>query len=187
MEALCSRFVPSFKFIVEEIHKGTIGEVISVDVDFGKRIWDQVERVSQKRLGGGTILDLGVYAINLIQQAFDNEPPTKVVAVGALNEDGVDVSVAAALSYSGGRSATLRTHAIVELPCEAMIVGKEGYIKVKLGDSQLTRNLMESAILLVNVKVLSHRAGDTQRSGAQLSLSSSKSRNELWPQSSIDL
>lgn len=129
MEALWSRFLPAYVYALEQIRAGAIGEVYSVDVSFGVPI-HQVDRVNQKKLGGGTILDLGVYAINIIQQAFGNDEPTKVVAVGEVNADGVDLSVSAALSYSKGRSATLRTHSIVSLPCEALIVGTEGSIKL---------------------------------------------------------
>jgi len=130
MEALWSRFLPSYIFALEQIRQGIIGQVYSVDVSFGVATLDGVDRLNTKKLGGGTILDLGVYAINVIQQAFDNDEPTKVVAVGDLNAEGVDLSVSAALSYSKGRSAVLRTHAIVDLPCEATITGTKGYIKL---------------------------------------------------------
>ena len=130
MEALWSRFLPSFVFLAEQIRKGTIGDVYSVDVSFGVPSLDHVDRISQKKLGGGTILDLGVYTINVIQVAFGNDEPEKISAVGHINSEGIDLSVAAALSYSNGRSATLRTHSIVGLPNEAVIVGTKGYIKV---------------------------------------------------------
>ena len=131
LEALWSRFLPSSRFIVDQLEKGIIGEVYSVDASLGIRSLDEVNRINQKRLGGGTILDLGIYTINIIQQAFNNEQPEKVVAVGHVNPDGVDLSVSAALAYSNGRSATLRTHSIVQLPNEAIIVGTKGYIKVR--------------------------------------------------------
>ena len=130
MEAIWSRFLPSYVFVAEQIRKGAIGDVYSVDASFGFPCLDQVDRISQKKLGGGTILDLGVYTLNIIQIAFGNDEPEKIAAVGDVNSEGVDLSVSAALSYSNGRSATMRTHSIVSLPCEAVIVGTKGYIKV---------------------------------------------------------
>lgn len=131
MEALWSRFLPAYRFIVEQLRLGTIGQVYSVDASFGFANLADVNRLSQKALGGGTILDLGIYTVNLIQLAFNNETPEKIVAVGQVNEDGVDLSVSAALSYSKGRSATLRTHSIVGLTNEATIIGTKGTIKVR--------------------------------------------------------
>ncbi|KAJ6224179.1 hypothetical protein RDWZM_002724 [Blomia tropicalis] len=131
MEALWSRFLPAYEFVMEQIKSGTIGRPLSVDASFGEAGLDQVDRLVKKKLGGGTILDLGVYAINIIQMTFDNEFPLKIGAVGHLNEDGVDLSVAASLKYSNGRSGTLRTHSQVNMPNEAVIVGTDGIIKLE--------------------------------------------------------
>ncbi len=131
MEALWSRFLPAYVFLAEQLKAKTIGEIYSVEASFGFANLDAVARVSEKKLGGGTILDLGVYTLNLIQMAFGNEQPEKVAAVGALNSSGVDASVAAALSYSGGRSAVMRTHSVVEMPNTATLIGTKGTIRLE--------------------------------------------------------
>lgn len=85
---------------------------------------------SQKELGGGTVLDLGVYAIQFALYIFDDEKPTSIKASGHLNEDGVDTSMSAILTFKDGRSATLLTHAAVNLPDEAFVIGTKGTLRV---------------------------------------------------------
>jgi len=85
---------------------------------------------SQKKLGGGTILDLGVYAIQMATLVYNHDKPTSIKAVGHLNDEGCDMSMSASMSYSDGRTATILTHCGVELPNEAVIIGTEGTIRV---------------------------------------------------------
>lgn len=85
---------------------------------------------STKELGGGTILDLGVYCLQFVCLAYNNEVPESIQATGFVNEDGVDISISATLLYKGNRTATIMTHAQVDLPNEAHICGTKGIIKV---------------------------------------------------------
>lgn len=85
---------------------------------------------STKSLGGGTVLDLGVYAIQFASLVYNNEMPHTVRAVGCLNEEGVDQSISASFVYEGNRTATILTHALVDLPNEAYIIGTNGKIKI---------------------------------------------------------
>lgn len=83
-----------------------------------------------KHLGGGTTLDLGVYCTQFASLVFGGERPEKIVAAGTLNEEGVDMSASSTLMYSNGRTATLLTHAQVDFPCEAIVAGTKGLLKV---------------------------------------------------------
>jgi len=129
MEALWSRFLPSYEFVMETIKNGVIGDIYHVSANFGTPM-SEVERMSKKELGGGTILDIGIYAINIVEMVFDGETPTQIKAIGHLNENGVDESVSAAFQFKNGRTATISTHSKVKLPCEAHIVGTKGILKV---------------------------------------------------------
>jgi len=129
MEAIWSRFLPSYEFVFDQIKKGVIGHIYHVNASLGFNI-ENVERVAKKALGGGTILDLGVYVINIVEQVYNGEMPEKINAVGHLNNDGVDLSVSAALKFKNGRTATIATHSQVQLLNEAHIVGTKGIIKV---------------------------------------------------------
>lgn len=83
-----------------------------------------------KELGGGTILDIGVYCLQFASLVYNNEVPESIKAAGLLNENGIDMSVSASLLYKGNRTATIVTHALVDLPNEAYICGTKGMIKV---------------------------------------------------------
>lgn len=81
-------------------------------------------------MGGGTILDLGVYCLQFACLIYNNEKPESIKASGFLNENGVDMSVSTTLLYKGNRTATLVTQGLVTLPNEAFVCGKKGMIKV---------------------------------------------------------
>ena len=124
MEAMWMFFLPPHKRLREEIEKGTLGEVIHVNATLGFDL--DLPRILRKDLGGGTTLDLGVYTTYLAHLVFDRERPLKVMTTGELNEDGIDVSAITVLQYSKGRTATLATHARVNIPNRAEVFGKKG-------------------------------------------------------------
>jgi len=83
-----------------------------------------------KELGGGSILDLGIYCLQFACLVYNNEMPESIKAAGILNENGVDMCMSATLTYKGNRTATIMTNALVELPNETYICGTKGMIKV---------------------------------------------------------
>ncbi|KYN28995.1 PREDICTED: trans-1,2-dihydrobenzene-1,2-diol dehydrogenase-like [Trachymyrmex cornetzi] len=129
MEAVWSRCFPVYDVIRKEIASGNIGDIHQVIVSFGFPMPD-VDRITLKELGGGTILDLGIYCLQFVCLAYDNEMPESIKAVGILNENGVDMFMSATLTYKGNRTATITTNALIELPNEAYICGTKGMIKV---------------------------------------------------------
>lgn len=129
MEAVWSRFFPVYDAIRKEIASGSLGEIYQVIVSFGFRMPD-VERLKIKNLGGGTILDLGVYGLQFACMVFNNEMPHTIKASGCLNEEGVDVSTSTTLQYKGNRTATIVTHSLADMPNEAYIIGTKGTIHV---------------------------------------------------------
>ncbi|KAK2583004.1 hypothetical protein KPH14_009049 [Odynerus spinipes] len=129
MEGIWSRFFPAYDAIREEIASGSLGEIHQIIVSFGFNMPD-VERLKMKSLGGGTILDLGVYVLQLACMVFNNEMPHTIKASGCLNEEGVDISTSTTLQYKGNRTATVLTHSLVDMPNEAYISGTKGTIHV---------------------------------------------------------
>jgi len=129
MEAAWSRCFPVYDAIRKEIASGNIGDIHQVIASFGFRMPD-VDRLTLKELGGGTILDLGIYCLQFACLVYNNEMPESIKATGFLNEDGVDMSMSATLTYKGNRTATIMTHALVNLPNAAYVCGTKGMIKV---------------------------------------------------------
>ncbi|XP_068155945.1 trans-1,2-dihydrobenzene-1,2-diol dehydrogenase-like [Drosophila tropicalis] len=124
MEAIWSRFFPSFQYVKELIATKKIGEIQAVEANLGFPMLE-VERLQKRDLGGGVIYDLGIYAIQAIQWAFQ-EKPQKIEATGTLNAEGIDNDVSATLTYSGGRQAHLHLSSLEKLNNTAVITGTKG-------------------------------------------------------------
>ncbi|KAI8422709.1 hypothetical protein MSG28_006475 [Choristoneura fumiferana] len=105
MEAVWSRFAPVYLALEKDIDSGKLGDVKLVEVNFGVPLIS-VDRLTKKDLGGSALLDIGVYTLQFAQFIFKDEP-TKVTAVGTVNEEGVDIIAHIILEYSGGRRAVL--------------------------------------------------------------------------------
>lgn len=128
MEAMWTRFQPAIVRVTELVADGAIGEVRGVEADLGAgRPFDPDDRLFSLDLGGGTILDLGVYVVSLAQMVLGN--PTQVDVTGSLMSTGVDGESAYLLSYGDGRSATLRA-AFYPSPGAARVLGTAGWIEI---------------------------------------------------------
>lgn len=129
MEAMWTRFQPAIVKARQLIDDGAIGEVRTVQVDLGvAREFDATDRFFALDLGGGTLLDLGVYAVNFAHMILG--VPTGVTARGVVGETGVDLESALLLDYDGGRSALLSTSFLAPSPGYARVFGTHGWLDV---------------------------------------------------------
>lgn len=129
MEAMWTRFQPAVVALRDLVADGAIGEVRSVQADLGvARTYDPVDRLFALELGGGALLDLGVYVVSFAQMLLGT--PQRVVATGSVFPTGVDAEVALLLGYDDGRAATLLTSLRQALPGQARVFGTEGWIDV---------------------------------------------------------
>jgi predicted dehydrogenase len=127
MEAIWSRFLPSYRALVEIIGEGRIGEPLLVEADFGfRRPVDPEHRHFARALGGGALLDLGIYPIQLSTLVLG--PIERVVADGVVGETGVDEVVTALLHHSGERLGVVKAALRVGMTCTARIAGSDGAI-----------------------------------------------------------
>lgn len=130
MEAMWSRFLPSQLAVKKCIESGQIGEVLAVTAEHSQhlpkeghlRLWD-------KSLGGGALLDLGVYPLALIQSLLGK--PSKTVAVGSLAGTGVDQRISASFEFPSGSIAALFTSMQIAGPANATIYGSLGRIEIE--------------------------------------------------------
>lgn len=127
MEAIWSRFFPFYRQLRERIDRGDLGKIQEVDVEFGFVLSD-IDRLRLKSLGGGTVLDLGVYTIQVCLWAFGGKAPEKVVASGVTNDDGVDVEVTAELHFPEGGVGRMKTSALRQLKNTAVVRGSKGSV-----------------------------------------------------------
>lgn len=129
MEAMWTRFQPAIVTARELIASGAIGQVRTVQADLGVvQPAPAADRRFALDLGGGTLLDLGVYVVNLAHMVLG--PPARVTASGVIGETGVDVESSLLLEYEGGRSALLSTSFLSPSPGFARIFGTEGWIDI---------------------------------------------------------
>ena len=80
-------------------------------------------------MGGGSLLDVGVYVISFASMIFQ-KPPVEVVGLGHIGELGSDEQGIAVLKYDRGELADLSFALQTEAINEAYIFGTEGFIKV---------------------------------------------------------
>lgn len=91
-------------------------------------------------MGGGTVLDLGVYVIQFCQWVFQEEPKS-IKATGTLNDEGIDVEVSVEITYSDNKVAKVKTSALTTLSNTAKIIGTKGQITVRLKNlKQIIKN-----------------------------------------------
>jgi predicted dehydrogenase len=127
MEAIWSRFLPSYRRMLDLIDDGRIGQVLQVEADFGfRQPFDPVHRLFDRALGGGGLLDLGIYPVQLCHLLLGE--PERVAAEGALLPSGVDGNVAAVLAHPEGALGVIKASLVVSLTCTARISGTQGWI-----------------------------------------------------------
>lgn len=129
MEAMWTRFQPAIVALRELVADGAIGEVRSVQADLGvSRPWDPADRLFALELGGGAVLDLGVYVVSFAQMLLGT--PGRVTAAGATFPTGVDAEFGLLLDWPDGRTATLSCSLRGEMPGQARVFGTQGWIDV---------------------------------------------------------
>ena len=129
MEAMWTRFQPAVVRLRELVAEGAIGEVRMVQADLGvQRDFDPEDRLFALELGGGALLDLGVYVVSFAQLLLG--PPDTVTATGSRFPTGVDAEASILLGYEDGRSAALMTSLRNALPGQARVYGTRGWIDV---------------------------------------------------------
>ncbi|XP_036400183.1 trans-1,2-dihydrobenzene-1,2-diol dehydrogenase [Megalops cyprinoides] len=129
MEAVWSRFFPASREISRLLAQKEVGEAKLVRVEFGIPLLD-VTRAVEKELGGGALLDIGVYCLQFALMVFDGEKPQSIQASGFCLHTGVDEAMVITLTFSRGRMAVCICSISVQLPNEAVIVCTKGSIKI---------------------------------------------------------
>ncbi|MET1071122.1 MAG: Gfo/Idh/MocA family oxidoreductase [Umezawaea sp.] len=129
MEAMWTRFNPLVRRIRELIAEGAIGDVRAVHADFGFTAdYDPEHRLWNPALGGGALMDLGVYPVSFAHMVLGE--PESVTVHGSLAPTGVDADAALLLAYPGGAHALLTCSLISTPEVRATIVGSGGRIEV---------------------------------------------------------
>jgi predicted dehydrogenase len=129
MEAMWTRFIPAIEKLLQLLHEKIIGDISYIRADFGFKSTAAPEsRVFNKSLGGGALLDIGIYPLYL--SLITLGIPTEIKAVTRKTNQGVDSFSAQLLSYADGAKAILESTTEADTPVEATIYGSKGTIKL---------------------------------------------------------
>jgi len=127
MEALWTRFLPTTLQVIEMVNNGAIGKVEGVKADFGFRTtYNPDGRLFNPELGGGSLLDVGIYPIFLSYLLLGK--PETIQAMVRKAPTGVDEDCAMLFQYTGGAIAQLHSSLISNTKTEGFIYGQKGTI-----------------------------------------------------------
>src|SRR6478752_487688 len=129
MEAVWTKFLQPFNKAKEMINAGMLGEVKSMLVSFGfKPPADAPQRILDPALGGGTLLDIGIY--NVFTALFFLGKPDSIAAEASLTAEHTDTQCAITFKYNDGRIAQLFSTFLSDTATEADINGTAGRIRL---------------------------------------------------------
>jgi predicted dehydrogenase len=129
MEAMWARFLPHMVEIRRLLAGGTLGDIVMVSADHGQ--WfaeDPAFRLFARELGGGALLDLGIYPVSFASMVLG--APERVVALSDPAFTGVDAQTSILLGYAGGAHAVLTCTLRAKSPTRAAIVGTDARIEI---------------------------------------------------------
>jgi predicted dehydrogenase len=129
MEGIWSRFLPAYRSLMAVLNAGTIGKPLLVEADFGfHQPFDPTHRLYDLARGGGGLLDLGIYPLQLCSLVLGE--CDELVANGVLGSTGVDEQVAAVLHYPGNEQGVIKAAIRARMGCTARIAGSKGTIEI---------------------------------------------------------
>jgi predicted dehydrogenase len=128
MEAMWTRYLPVVVQARKWIEEGQIGEVKTLTANFGFNVgWKPGSRLLDKKLGGGALLDAGIYPVSFASMIFGQQPD-QIMSSAHIGETDVDERFSALFTYPEGRTATLNGSVQLKLSNDAFIYGTKGYI-----------------------------------------------------------
>ena len=129
MEAMWTRFLPHMAAVRDVLASGRLGDLVLVTAEHGQ--WfekDPAFRLFAPELGGGALLDLGIYPVSFASMVLGT--PTRVTAVSDTAFTGVDAQTSVVLRADAGRHAVLTTTLSAATTNGAAINGTEARIEI---------------------------------------------------------
>ncbi len=129
MEAMWTRFMPALAAVRAVIASGEIGVVSQVTADFGfAATTDPAHRVNAPALGGGALLDLGIYPLSIAAALLG--PVAAVQAQAVMGPTGVDLHTAFSLRHEGGGMSLCSCSLAARTPAELTVSGTLGHVRM---------------------------------------------------------
>jgi predicted dehydrogenase len=129
MEAMWTRFLPHVGVIREWLGKGLLGDLVTVTADHGQWFAENAGfRLFAPELGGGALLDLGVYPVSFASMVLGT--PSRIVSISDPAFTGVDAQTSMLFGYASGAQAVLTCTLRAKSPTRAAIVGSDARVEV---------------------------------------------------------
>jgi predicted dehydrogenase len=130
MEAIWTRFLPSTRKVLEIKESGELGNLLNVHADFGFRMeFDPKHRLFNPALGGGALLDIGIYPV-FISMLMAGSPKT-FEARAAFAESGIDHSCSMIFEQENDITSSLNCTLKADSPTEANLLFEKGWIRME--------------------------------------------------------
>jgi predicted dehydrogenase len=129
MEAMWTRFLPHVGVVRDWLSQGVLGEIVTVSADHGQWFAEDPEfRLFAPALGGGALLDLGIYPVSFASMVLG--APDRIVSIGDPAFTGVDAQTSMLFGYASGAQAVLTCTLRAKSPTTASIVGTDARIEI---------------------------------------------------------
>ncbi|XP_077419656.1 trans-1,2-dihydrobenzene-1,2-diol dehydrogenase-like [Vanacampus margaritifer] len=128
MEAIWARFFPAYCELRKLLAEGAIGDVRMVRSEFGLSVLP-LPRLELKELGGGALLDIGLYPLQFSLMVYGGERPESIKTEGVILDTGVDETLVVTLKFSKNRMAVFTSSSGLQLHNDAIVVGSKGLIR----------------------------------------------------------
>ena len=129
MEAMWTRFMPALAEVRRIVASGEIGQVRQVHADFGfAATQDPEHRINKRELGGGALLDLGIYPLSISCALLG--PVESVQAQAFLSDGGVDHTTGFAMKHESGAMSLCSCSLRARTPCELTVSGALGSVRM---------------------------------------------------------
>ncbi|MCI0709955.1 MAG: Gfo/Idh/MocA family oxidoreductase [Chloroflexi bacterium] len=167
MEAWWTRFLPATIKLLELLPQ--IGPVRSVMTDFGfYLVPDPTHRIFAKSLGGGSLLDVGIYPVAFAMLILGK--PDQILTSAHMGETGVDVNASYIFHYNNGSMAVLHSSLVGDTAQDAHVTGEKGRLTLPTpfwmaGSVELARGTDEVTVYQMPTtgKGYSHEAAEVMR------------------------
>ncbi len=129
MEAMWTRFLPHIKKVRKIIEQNTLGEIKTLYADHGQNLSENKNpRLWEPDLGGGALLDLGIYVVSFSHLILGT--PQEIISNANFTDKGVDEQTSVIFNYKNKSQSVLKMTLKNNTPCKAMISGDKGYLEI---------------------------------------------------------
>ena len=129
MEAMWTRFMPAFAEVRRILDSGVLGEVSQASADFGFAATGGPEaRLFNPALGGGALLDVGIYPLSITAYLLGNVEAVRALA--ELGPTGVDLQTVFTLRHAGGALSTCACSLKARTPGLLTLSGPNGHLRL---------------------------------------------------------